>query len=165
MRYPPNDLSQLFTFRVPEANHHAFMELSMQIPLSDEVCSCGHPAALHKKGRCILKDTCACRNFAVALTTQDTRPFFQSTLGPFSVHALGRGMEVASRLDLQFEFEIHCMSKECDQIGVGAVRYSRDKRLRLSPVATLNEVHLINCYDCLDEAVYSGIRLKYFDLT
>lgn len=165
MRFPPTDLSQLVTFRIPESNHAVFIEMAFQIPIAGAICNCGHPATLHKQKRCVLNATCACSDYREALKTEDTRPFYQATFGPFESHALDRGLRVAKKLSISVDYYPKCSSTGCDNDGDGAVRLVKGKKYKqLSAVAQINEIHRIQCFDCLDRLVFDPIRDLPFDV-
>jgi hypothetical protein len=164
MRFPPIDINQLGIFRVPLANHAAYMELSLRENLHGDICCCGHAAANHIGLKCVLNETCACQNFKFAINTEDTRPFYQSTFGPFESHALGRGIALAEKLGIRVSSLENCMLGHCSNAGVGAMRFIAGRPSRIASSAEITEVHKLACYECADDLIFNNLRRVPFDL-
>ena len=116
------------------------------------VCACGHPEYVHR-GNCRLVKTCGCSKFSKVVETLDYRPFFQVTHGPMEAHALGRGINLAKSLGIEFWTDFHCMNwcKNYSRIGAFRTKSSRAKEKPILSKNRLREVHLIVCDRCLED--------------
>lgn len=144
-----NRFSEAQRFCVPEETMKFFLYSALTEPEQSEICSCGHPKKAHRRTCKIAGELCGCEKFDGWLWTKDIRPFFQTTNGIASGHALHKGMEMCIRMGIEIE---HKLVFSCDKgpfhgpsIIVGVTKFNR--HVLQAPVRTV-----LLCSECIPES-------------
>lgn len=135
-------------FGVHPKNMRHFKSYEAHLSFPGEICVCGHPKLLHSR-RCQLSSVCGCTRDNSVLLTDDQRPFFNITHGPWESHALFRGIQIARNLNIDFKGAFEC-DRLCEYPDmVGPVRITRTGN-SISAKAIRGEKHRLYCNRCLD---------------